>query len=177
MVAATGKSTFYCAIWILTFIRVAFFLLGSVPLCYYSLRTLTQIDPTETFFNKDVLAFVLWLLALGMSLSLATLIASIADLKHRHNLMNVAYRYIPLFVAFGGGLVWGLTFLVERDFTHLIRTIISCLPLVGMAPVLLAPVFTPEYGVLVANTLFTMGLFMLAIRSNTRWFAAHLEEL
>jgi len=177
LVAASGKRTFYSAIWILTLFRVFIFLAGSLPISYFAIKDFTQGDPTQLFFHGELSWSLLWLFTLAMSLALATIIASIADLKHRHTLLSIGYRYVPLVVSLGGGLVWGLSFLVDHQYSEAIRKILASLPLAGMAPMLLAPLFTPQEEVLVINTLLTSVLLALALRSNTRWFAAHLEEL
>lgn len=177
LVAASGKRAFYGAIWILTLFRVFIFLSGSLPIAYLAIRDFTQGDPTDLFFHGELSWSLLWLFTLAMSLALATIIASIADLKHRHTLLSFGYRYVPLLVSLGGGIVWGLSFLVEHQYSEAIRKILASLPLAGMAPMLLAPLFTPQEEILVIHTLLTAVLLALALRSNTRWFAAHLEEL
>jgi hypothetical protein len=183
LVASTGKSNFYLAIWSLTLIRVGFFLLAVIPASYFSLNRLFSSKELkgQTFlgllFNHNALEFLLWLFALFISFCLSTLIASIADLKHRHALLSFIYKYIPLFICLFGGILWGISFMIDNALSENIRTIISSMPLLGIPAILLAPIFTPAQGVLVVNILLTFTLFMMTLLSNIRWFAAHLEEL
>jgi hypothetical protein len=177
MVAATGKTSFYGAIWILTLLRVFAFLVASIPLCWATLSAFSEKDVSDLFFRGDRVAFVLWLVAVGVSIALATLIASIAELKHRHSVMSFIYRYFPLLLCFVGMGYWGLTFLIQTSTFSLLRDIISALPLVGMGPIILAPIFSPQYAVLIVNTVLTLILLIISVRSNVRWFAAHLEDI
>jgi hypothetical protein len=177
MVAATGKNNFYGAIWLLTLLRVSAFLVCAIPFCLISLKSLTNSSLQEIFFGGDFLAFIIWLIALSASMSLAALLASIADLKHRYFLLSFTYRYVPLLLCFVGGGIWVLVFLFPFPSVEWVRDVVASLPLIGMTPILLAPVFTPKYGILVLNTLLTTSLLVIAARHNARWFAAHLEDL
>jgi hypothetical protein len=177
MVAATGKETFYGAIWFLTLMRVSVFFVCALPFCLLSLRSLVNRSFRELFFAGDFLAFAIWLITLTASISLATLLASIADLKHRRSILSFAYRYIPLLLCFCGGGLWALSFAFPLPFVTGLRDTLSVLPLIGMAPIILAPVFTPKYGVLVLHSLLTVAILVVLARRNARWFAAHLEDI
>jgi len=177
MVAASGKNNFYSAIWILTLLRVAAFLSAAGPLTYYGFISIINKQKLQNFLGNDPLEFVLWALAIGASLSLATLVASIADLKHRRHIMTVVYRYIPLLVCFLGAILWLATLLFDQRIFGWLRSLIAALPVMGIAPVLVAPVFKPQLEVLVTHTLLTAGIMAVMLKQNARWFAAHLEEL
>jgi hypothetical protein len=177
LVAATGRASFYGAIWTLTALRVVSFLLASVPILYFSLKDFSGKGMAEILFQNDYIAFCVWILSLAISLGYATFVASIAELRHRHSLLSFTYRYIPLLICAFGTLLWGLSFLFETQGAHFIRVVLVALPLLGMVPTLVAPVITPEYGFIAVNACLTFGLLVLAIRSNVRWFASHLEEL
>ena len=49
----------------------------------------------QEFLGDDPFEFPLWMISLAASLTLAAVIASIADLKHRHNLLSFTYKYVP----------------------------------------------------------------------------------
>ena len=80
-------------------------------------------------------AFVSKLLLNPWTLGLATLIASIAELKHRHCLLSFTYKYIPLGIAFFGALIWGFSFLFEGSTASVIRSITSSFEAVGAGAV------------------------------------------
>jgi len=177
MVAATGKGVFYAAIWILTLTRVAAFVCAAVPITFFGLTGLLSDRQLDQMIKINSPEFVLWVLALLASLSLATLIASIADLKHRHQFFSIGYRYVPLFFCLAGGFVWTGSFLFDGPFFGYFRALLSALPIVGAASILVAPVMQPQLSVLVVHLLLTSVLLVVALKRNARWFAAHLEEL
>lgn len=177
MVAATGKGSFYGALWILTIMRVGAFLLAAIPVTWFGLFDLLDERDLRLLRGENASELILWCAAIGASFALATLIASISDLKHRHALLSFAWRYIPLVLCLAGGGVWAITFLLESESSLAVRQITTMLPLVGTAPVLVAPVFRPDFNVLAVHTLLTAGLITLALKRNARWFAAHLEDL
>lgn len=175
MVAATGHGTFYGAIWVLTLGRVAAFFGAALPMTYFGfIRILEKDDLSPIFFDARL---VVWIVALTSSLALATLIASIAELKHRHSLLSFAYKYIPIIVCFLGGIIWASTFLLESSGSILLRSTMTALPLLGTASILLGPVFRPSTVTLAIHLCLSLGLLTLALRYNSRWFAAHLEEI
>jgi len=176
LAAACGKQAFYSAIWILTLFRVGCFLGASIPLMYFGL---------DDIFSSNVgidLSFSLahgaaWLVALVSALGLATVIASIAELKHRHSLLSVSYRFLPLLGAFFGAMVWGASFIMPLHACGVFRLIVSALPIVGIAPILVAPVTGLPYApMMIHAVLAIIGLTWL-LKRNARWFAAHLEEV
>lgn len=177
MVAATGKGPFYGAIWILTLLRVVAFLGAAVPITYYGFTGLLNQRDLDELFSFGRLEFALWIAALVAGLSLATLVASIADLKHRHHFLSILYRYVPMLICFVGGALWAASFLFDGTAFGIFRGFLTALPLVGTTPILLAPALPPQYSVLVIHLLLTSVLLVWALKRNTRWFAAHLEEL
>lgn len=175
MVAATGHGAFYGAIWFLTLARVGAFFGAALPMTYYGfIRLLERDDLNPFFFDARV---VVWLITLTTSLALATLIASIAELKHRHSLLSFTYKYVPIVICFLGGIVWASTFLLESSGALLLRAATTALPLLGTAAVLLGPVFRPSTLTLSIHLTTSVVLLVLALRYNSRWFAAHLEEI
>jgi len=174
MVAATGKKTFYGAMWILTGLRVSFFLLASVPLTYFGFHGYLQ-EVGDIFFKGDLSAWAVWLLAVVSSLSLTLMIASMSDLRQRHEAMSFIYKYIPLVLAFIGMFIWTLSFFLESS--QLVRDIIIAIPVVGMGPLFVAPIVKPSDNFLVLHALLSAGLLLVIIKNNVQWFSAHLEEL
>lgn len=177
MVAANGRQRFYSAIWVLTFLRVAAFVFGAVPFLILSLADLFKKETVVFALGHSVWTSLVWIAAIAAGMAFATLIGSVADLKHRFHLLSFLYRYVPLVVCVVGASVWSLTFLFEGRVAHLIREITTLLPIVGIAPVLMAPVFKPGAFVLVLHLVLTVLLFIVALKSNARWFAAHLEDI
>lgn len=176
MVAAVGKSPFYGSVWLLTLIRVAAFVLATVPLGIFVFIDVIT-DPSAFPFYGRPFAFFAWALAVIISFALAALVASVAELKHHHDLFNIHYKLAPLIACSFGGIVWTVTFLVELPIGQTVRSLIGAIPVVGIGPILLAPVFEPYWYVLAANIVSTLVLLIWVGRYNTRWFAAHLDEI
>jgi len=177
LVASTGKRTFYISLWLLTVIRVAAFLFAALPLTIISLNeTMDKVDVFKILY-QDLSTSFLWLIAIVCGLALATLVASIAELKHRHNLLSFVYRYIPLLFCACGGILWLFSFIFEGPGASIVRNFLTSLPVVGMVPVLVAPILKPSFLILIIHSALTAGIFAVLLRHNTRWFAAHLEDL
>lgn len=177
MVAAAGQGTFYSSLWLLTGLRVAAFLLAAVPGIIYLLPSFSKEADLSTFLDDGPGAASLWLVAIISGLSLATLIASIGELKHRHNLLSFAYKYIPLILCVIGCALWAVSFFAEGAAAALLRHFISAAPVLGIGPMLVAPVFKPGFSVLAIHSVLSVGAMVVLLRGNARWFAAHLEEL
>jgi len=176
LVAATGKNTFYMALWLLTALRVGCFLASSVPIIYFGLK---DVVGDKAFDNLPVslLHGFVWVVALISTLSLATIVASIADLKHRHSLLSFTYRYIPILFALAGAALWAFSFLFVSPLSGHARSILASLPIVGMTPIFIAPAIKLPIWVLAVHAAFSLALLCTALRLNARWFAAHLEEV
>lgn len=177
MVAANGKDNFYGAIWMITLIRVFAFLFSAIPLTILSIHELIFDQTTLEIIGKNWAIAALWAGSLVVSLSLATLIASIADLKHRSHMIMIAYRFLPICAAFFGALLWCATFVLEGSWSPLVRSLICALPVVGMAPLFISLIFQPQTIVLFLNFVLSIALIAYLMRDNARWFAAHLEEI
>ena len=174
--AACGKQTFYSAIWILTLFRVGCFLGASIPLMYFGLDDIFS-DSMGVEVSFPLAHGAAWIVALVSALGLATVIASIAELKHRHSLLSISYRFLPLIGAFIGATAWGASFIVPLHACGVFRLIISAMPIVGIAPILVAPVTgLPYVPMMIHAVLAIIGLTWL-LKRNARWFAAHLEEV
>jgi hypothetical protein len=177
LVAATGKKPFYMSIWLLTVIRVSAFLLAALPLTIISLNEIFDDNETFKVIYNDPVACLLWLIAIIFGLALATLVASLAELKHRHNILSFIYRYIPLLLCGLGAILWGFSLIFEGEPSNLLRNLLTSIPVVGMAPVMIAPLMKPHMLALVIHGALTASLFAILLRYNSRWFAAHLEDL
>lgn len=177
MVAAIGSHRFYAAIWILTIMRVLAFMGAAFPLAYFGLKSVMQKGSMFQAFRGYGLETPVWMLALVFSLGLATLIASIAELKHRHHILSFVYRYVPLLIAISGAIVWALCFLFKGAAAAFVKNFILAIPIVGLAPMLVAPVFKPSMLVLSIHAVLALLIFFVIMRINSRWFAAHLGEL
>ena len=176
MVAALGKSEFYSAIWIVTLLRVLTFLLATIPPTYFLFSSVGESEQWGGIFQKDIGHMILWIAALTSTFSLAALISSLADLKHRVYVFSFAYRFIPLMLAALGGAFWLFSFFFGESGI-ILRHIIASLPIVSIIPIIIAPIFQPPLDIIAVNTLLTLILITALLRSNTRWFAAHLEAL
>ena len=176
LVASCGKNTFYASLWIITLFRVAFFLLMVTPptiLVYAQ----TVSDETMSVFIGDKAEFILWLLAILASLSSLTIIASIAELKHRHSWVSFMYRYVPIMLCLVGTVVWAVTLVVPGEYVTLLRNGITAIPIFGISPLLLSPLISVNTTLLTAHSALASILVVIVLRLNSRWFAAHLEEI
>jgi hypothetical protein len=176
MVAAVGTTNFYTSIWLMTLIRVFAFIAAAFPLGILVLIE-TLRDPFASPFYGRPWALLGWSLSLSLSFGLAALIASVSELKHNHDIVNIHYKLAPLLASSMGGLVWLLTFFIEHPFSDSIRGFIGAIPVVGIAPILLAPVFEPYWHILAINSLGTVVILYFVARYNSRWFAAHIDSL
>lgn len=177
MVAACSKRTFYGALWILTGTRVGAFLVAAVPLSMIAFIEFVGRKELEFFFHGDTTAIIWWIVALVISISLSTMIASIAELRQRHEILSFLYKYFPILLSLIGGLLWTATFLVDGETSSLIRHVLTITPILGMVPVLVAPLFCPPIYILALHSILSGLMLMKALNHNARWFAAHLEEL
>jgi hypothetical protein len=177
MVAACSKRSFYGALWILTVSRVLAFLAAAVPMTVVVFLDLLGKEDLKRFFQGDIWALMLWGVTLVLSMSLATVIASIAELRQRHEILSFLYKYLPIFVSLLGGVIWVATFIFEGNAPSIIRQFLTACPIIGMVPVLIAPLFSPYAWLLVVNMVLTAALLAVTLNFNARWFAAHLEEL
>jgi hypothetical protein len=177
LVASCGKNVFYSSIWVLTVLRVLFFLTASIPIVWLSIRQIIKGKLGDLLYYGDIFSFSGWLTCNVCSLAVAVLIGSIAELQHRKLLVSLFYRFVPFFVALFGGIVWGISFFYVGEASGVVRNIIASLPLLGTLPLLVAPVLPPPEIVLICNLLLNVALITILLRANSRWFAAHLEEL
>lgn len=176
LVAACGKSTFYNALWIITLMRVFCFVSASVPLTYL-IYTKTMPDEAMKAFLGNPIHFVVWVAAIMSSLAAITLIASIAELKQRHSWVNVLYKYVPMALCLLGTLIWLVTIAVSGTVSHVIQSVVAATPILGLCPMILSPVLPLYSNVVVLHALLSSGLALAALSRNSKWFAAHLEEI
>jgi hypothetical protein len=176
MVAACGKGRFYAALWILTLARVGCFLGASVPLVFFGLQ---EVAGKDVFRSFEVPAHeqLIWIASLVSSFALAAIIASIAELKHRHTFFSIAYKIMPLLVALVGTALWGLSLLSESGAAGVARMTFAAIPVVGVAPLMFGPILKLPIVVLCSHLLAATLLMVVLLRRNARWFAAHLEEV
>jgi hypothetical protein len=177
MVAATGNQVFYGAIWILTAFRVGAFLLAAVPLTYFGFDEMLREKEYRALFAGAGAEIALWMATLAISLALATLVASISDLKQRHSVLSFTYKYLPLLLSLVGSVVWAATFLADGQAAGMVRNITAALPVFGLTPLLVAPVFKPDLNAIAVHAILAAGLLAVMLKYNARWFAAHLEDL
>jgi hypothetical protein len=176
MVAAAGSDTFYMSIWLITLFRVAIFLMAAFPLLVFA-----AIDSGSTkYFSalvSDSAFFLFWVLVLTLGVFLTTLISSIAELKRRHSFITALYRYVPLLISFAGAVIWLATLLFDTEVFLTLRSITTSIPLIGLTPLLLAPLFRPAAWPMIAHGISSFILIALLLKTNARWFSAHVEEL
>ena len=176
LVAATGKRTFYSALWIVTAARVLCFLAASLPVIYFGLSDIGGVHVFDSL-RQHASLIVVWLFALVSAVALCTIVSSIADLKHRQAFRSVLYRYVPIVVALFGAFAWTATFIVPSETMGLVRSVITSIPILGLAPLFAAPVTLPSVPVVLVHALVSTVLVCLVLRNNARWFGAHLEEV
>ncbi len=176
LVAATGKRPFYGAVWLLTLLRVSCFLLGSVPMLLAGMEAISGEDVFQ-ILRPQAPMLAIWALSLVATLGFLTTVASMADLRHRDTIFAFLYRYLPFTVAVAGAAVWVFSFIFVADWSASFRLIIGGTPMVGLLPLLMAPVLQlPNWVVAVHGGAAAVALFLL-LRRNSTWFAAHLEEV
>ena len=125
----------------------------------------------------DGVHFLLWISAIISSLGAMSIIASIAELKHRHSLVSFLYKYIPVLCFAAGTMTWVFTLFSAAHSATFLQYFVSSLPLFGLSPIVLAPVFKVDPTVMALHTVVASFLVVILLRLNSRWFAAHLEEI
>ncbi|RME61565.1 MAG: hypothetical protein D6780_01400 [Candidatus Dadabacteria bacterium] len=178
MVAAIGKDSFYLSIWALTLFRVIAFFIGAAVIFLITLKSKVLFSQSlvATKLNLSFTEMLCWFTALITSFCLATIIGSIADLKSRSSLFGFLYRYFPIVVAMIGGGFWALSFLLLGDM-DLYRGIITALPIFGIVPVLLSPVFYPSTSYLILHSSLSLLLIAYFLKKNAEWFGTHLDQV
>ncbi len=176
LVASCGKNTFYLSLWIITLLRVIFFLLASIPITISLFSHIVPPDILQHFIGKP-LQFILWLFGIVSSLSSCVIIASIAELKHRHVMISFLYKYIPILLCIFGSLIWFVAIFEGGETMILIQETIAMIPIIGLSPIILGPLIQIGNNTIVVHALLSSIVAIFALRANARWFAAHLEEL
>ncbi len=176
LVAACGKAEFYNSLWVITLLRVSLFLFATLPA---TVLIYVHAIPEETLgeFMGSGVHFLLWISAIISSLSTMTIIASIAELKQRHSMLSFIYKYVPILCFFVGTCTWVYTLFFAGRVLTALQSFVSVLPLLGLSPIVLAPVFKIDPTILALHTVFASLLVVILLRLNSRWFAAHLEEI
>jgi len=176
LVAACGKNSFYSALWIITLMRVFFFIIAALP---STILVYSKAVPQETLdiFIRSTPDFIMWLSALIASLSSLAIIASVAELKQRHSWVSFLYKYVPVSLCFIGTVIWFVSIFTPGSTSNVIQTLISCTPIIGISPILLSPIFNINSTIVMIHSLLASTTIILLLRHNSRWFAAHLEEL
>ena len=177
LVAACGKGTFYGALWWLTLFRVGAFFLAIGPATTMVFWELVSPETQAIFIGERALDLLLWLVTLVIGMSLLVVVASVGELRHRRPFVSVVYRFGPLVLCAVGGLVWGLTLLLPTELLQAVRHATTATPILGLVAVLITPVFRPPPLTLVLHVLLSLSVLILTLRYNSRWFAAHLEEV
>ena len=176
LVASCGKDAVYRALWLLSLARTLLFLtLSSFPL-YLSFGFAVRRS-SGAIFENDSLVWGAWLLGLAIGLGVLTIIVSTADLRERGSWYMALVRFVPLSVWSIGTLVWLASIVGDSPAAVVLRNIVSATPVAGLSAILLAPVVEPHVGVFVAHAGLSLALIVYILRSNTNYFAAHIEEL
>jgi hypothetical protein len=177
LVAACGARCFYSSVWLLTVLRVVAFLGAAVPIGIITFGSLISEKDEIFFFPNSTLTMTFWLISLVSCLALTTLIASIAELKAHHSLTSFKYKILPMLLCMIGGILWGLTFVFETGYSQYIRSFLTVLPVLGLAPIIMAPIFSPPLVSLIVHVALTTALFLFSLEKNSEWFAAHLDDI
>jgi hypothetical protein len=177
LVAACGARCFYSSVWLLTVLRVVAFLGAAVPIGIITFGSMLSESEDLFFFPNSTLTMSFWLISLVSCLALTTLIASIAELKAHHSLTSFKYKILPMLLCMIGGILWGLTFVFETGYSQYIRSFLTVLPILGLAPIVMAPIFSPPLVSLIVHVALTAALFLFSLEKNSEWFAAHLDDI
>ena len=119
----------------------------------------------------------MWLIALVSTLSFAAILASIAELKHRQAVWTMIYRFLPITLAVFGAALWSFSFILPYDSMGIFRLVLSSIPIMGMAPIVVGPAISLPVLPMVIHAAFSIAMFLVLLKRNARWFAAHLEEI
>lgn len=176
LVAATGKRPFYAAVWLLTLLRVSCFLLGSIPMLCAGMEAISGED-VFLKLKPHAPMLAIWAVSLVVTLGFLTTVASMADLKHRDSVFAFLYRYLPFGVAVAGAAAWAFSYIFVADWAATFRLVIDSTPMAGLLPLLMAPVLQLPSWVVAVHGGASMVAVVLLLRSNSTWFAAHLEEV
>ena len=176
LVAACGKVEFYNSLWLITLLRVSFFLCASLPAtCLIYLSSVPE--ETLTAFMGSTVHFVLWISCIISSLGAMTVIASISELKQRHSMVSFFYKYVPVMCFLVGTMTWTFTLFNAGKASLLLQYLVSSLPLLGLSPMVLAPLFKLDPTIMALHTVLASALVCVLLRMNSRWFAAHLDDI
>ncbi len=176
LVAACGKGRFYSALWMLTLLRVGCFLCASIPMVFFGLKDIAGPRVFQAL-EVSMSQLLLWLFVLVAAFGLATVIASIAELKHRHSVLSFVYKVMPISIAILGAAVWGGSFIFPTDTMAALRLWLAAIPILGMTPIFLTPIIKLPLLPLLIHGACSVVLLRWALAHNARWFAAHLEEV
>lgn len=162
------------ALWWITIMRVSAFLFTVLPA---TVLVYAKFVPKETIQQLvgNPWEFCLWVLTVAISLTAITLIASIAELRHRTSIISFLYKYIPFGIWIFGSVLWVVFIFVEGTTAY--QNLIASIPVFGLSAIILSPIVHANQNVVIAHALFSSVLAVATIKLNTRWFAAHLEEL
>ena len=177
LVAACGKGVFYRAIWVITALRVLAFLAAAVPATIIMFAFSISEKTLNQFVFGDFAEFVLWVLSICCGMATLTMIASISELMQRHNSFAWIYKAIPLLLCFVGAFVWGCTIASHSNTLEILQMVIVSCPVVGIIPILVVPAFKVDPYILSTHTVLSAMVVMLLAKINSRWFAAHLDEI
>lgn len=178
LVASCGNKTFYLAIWYISLCRVLFFFLPTLPVNSYVLYQAVNSAGMNTSLFERPLYCLTWIISATAALAFITILGSIADLKHRVPFLFVIYKYVPIIFCLSGFMLWCLSILLGTSSAiNLARDIASAIPIVGLGPLLFAPVTMLNTETMLIQALLSIVLSGVLVRRNVRWFAAHLDEV
>ncbi len=174
LVAACGKRDFYMSLWWITLLRVAAFLLAVGPATYFVYAEFIPADTLKQLIGSPG-DFCLWVLTVTISLTAITLIASISELRHRTSWLAFLYKYVPFAIWIIGSILWGIFIFVDGTLAY--QNIIASIPVFGLSAIILSPIVKANQNVILAHALLSTLLAVATVKLNSKWFAAHLEEL
>ena len=177
LVAACGKGEFYGAIWVITLSRVMLFLGSTLPISAIMFFSMQKSGNLHTSISLSYDSLILWFLCLFASLSLVTIVGSISELKQRHGIAYFAYKVLPIACSLFGAVFWTLSLFSSDDVIISLRSLIISCPVFGLLPIIGSPIVGVSNNLIVFHTWLSAILIILILASNSRWFAAHLEEL
>jgi hypothetical protein len=176
LVAACGRGPFYGALWLLTGFRVISFLVAGIVMVLVGFFAVFK-KGLQPLLVGGFSGSLLWIAALVTTLGLATLLASVAELRRREHILTSLLKWVPIVLAVAGGIVWSFSLLLPADSGSYVRAAVSAIPIVGMVPILVAPVLNVPSFILAFHAL-AAGLGCVSVaRRNAQWFAAHLDEI
>jgi len=176
LIASCGKRTVYHSLWVLTLVRVIAFLLTALVPLLFVMSALRDVS-SKPLIAASAPALLLWGVTVFLGLSAMGTIVSIGELKQRYPFASLMHKVLPFVAWLGGSVLWFVAILEGGSSWQTIAKTVELLPVIGLTPVLIAPMGALSVGMLACHSVIACLLAWHALRYNAQWFGAHVEEV